>query len=156
MSPAAFLAAGYLLSQPVLGGDGGGAGASQADLPSRNPTAALLRSAVLPGWGQFYNDEPVKGLVMGGVELGLLALLVGEHIAAESARYDFAESGDPADEERYISHRENRLDLIWLTSAAWLYGMLDAYVDAHLFGFVQENERFEKDIGIGAALFLRF
>lgn len=157
MIPAAVLAAGFLLSQPLLGGgDARSSGDDRDAPPFRDPTTALLRSAVMPGWGQFYNDEPVKGLVLGGIELGLLALLVEEHIATERARDDFIESGDPADEDRYLSHRESRLDLIWLTSAAWLYGMLDAYVDAHLFGFVQENERFEREIGIGAALVLLF
>ena len=33
----------------------------------RNPGTALLRSAVFPGWGQFYNDEPLKGVFFGHV-----------------------------------------------------------------------------------------
>lgn len=115
----------------------------------RNPGTALLRSAVLPGWGQFYNDEPLKGIVFGTLELGLLSWLITEHFAAEEARIN---NDDPA----YQIHRQRRLDLIWYTSAAWLFGMLDAYVDAYLFSFSTENEVFERETGIAAAVFINF
>ena len=116
---------------------------------TKNPTGALLRSAALPGWGQFYNDEPIKGLLFGSVELGLLSWLIVEHLASEEARH----SGD---EPAYELHSQRRLDLIWYTSAAWLFGMLDAYVDAYLYSFDSEDEEFEKETGIGAAVFFRF
>ncbi|NOQ21720.1 MAG: hypothetical protein GQ565_03580 [Candidatus Aegiribacteria sp.] len=115
----------------------------------KNPGAALLRSAVLPGWGQFYNDEPLKGILFGTLELGLLSLLIAEHIASEEARNN-------NDEPAYRVHRQRRLDLIWYTSAAWLFGMLDAYVDAYLFSFSTENEVFERETGIAAAVFINF
>ncbi len=115
----------------------------------KNPTGALLRSAVIPGWGQFYNERPVKGIVMGSVELGLLGWLLAEHLAALEAR----SSGDDAS---YLRHVSRRLDLIWYTSAAWLFGMLDAYVDAYLYSFETENEVFRKETGLGAELFFRF
>lgn len=115
----------------------------------KNPTGALLRSFVLPGWGQFYNDKPIKGLLFGSVELGLLSWLIVEHLASEDARH----SGD---EHAYEAHSQRRLDLIWYTSAAWLFGMLDAYVDAYLYSFDSENEEFEKETGIGVSVFFRF
>lgn len=122
----------------------------------RSPTGALLRSAVLPGWGQFYNDRPLKGLLLGSLEIGLAAWLILEHLAAEEARKAFLESGDPADEAAYEAHSRRRLDLIWYTSGAWLYGMFDAYVDAHLYAFEEENEEFERKVGIGVRLGVRF
>ena len=115
----------------------------------RNPGAALLRSAVLPGWGQFYNDEPLKGVLFGTLELGLLAWLISEHFASEEARNN-------NDEPAYQLHSQRRLDLIWYTSAAWLFGMLDAYVDAYLFSFSTENEVFERETGIAAVVFINF
>lgn len=41
--------------------------------------AAAFRSVVLPGWGQSYNNEPVKGLLLGGstIALGLTTAVVG-------------------------------------------------------------------------------
>jgi hypothetical protein len=122
----------------------------------KSPSGALLRSSVLPGWGQFYNDEPFKGVILGTVELGLMTWLISEHIQAEDARTDFLLSGDPADEARYEEHSQRRIDLIWYTSAAWLYGMLDAYVDAYLYSFDTENRSFERDAGIGVVVFIPF
>ena len=123
-------------------------------IEKRSPSGALLRSAVLPGWGQFYNDEPVKGVILGVVEVGLLSWLITEYIQAEDARNDFLVTGDPADEARYEEHAQRRLDLIWYTSAAWLYGMLDAYVDAYLYSFESENRSFERDAGIGVVVYI--
>lgn len=123
-------------------------------IEKRSPTGALLRSAVLPGWGQFYNDEPFKGIVLGAAEIGLLSWLVTEHIQAEDARTAYLETGDPDDLARYERHSGRRLDLIWYTSAAWLYGMLDAYVDAYLFSFDAENRSFERGAGIGVVVYI--
>jgi hypothetical protein len=114
---------------------------------TRNPAGALLRSAVLPGWGQFYNQRPFKGIVLGSIELGLLGWLIAEHVASEDARMS-------NDQPAYDQHSQRRLDLIWYTSAAWLFGMLDAYVDAYLYSFSTENEVFERETGIGAAFFI--
>jgi hypothetical protein len=135
-----------LLAQPESSGDSLGAPAEP--IPSRNPTGALLRSAVLPGWGQFYNDEYAKGILLGAASTGLLTWLLMENGAANSARDDFEETGDPAFEQDYETHKQRRLDLIWYTSAAWLYTMLDAYVDAHLFAFDIENDNYGKISGI--------
>jgi hypothetical protein len=116
-------------------------------IEKRSPTGALLRSAVLPGWGQFYNDRPVKGLVLGSIELGLLGWLISEHIASEDARR-------AEDDQSYQLHSQRRLDLIWYTSAAWLFGMMDAYVDAYLYSFSAENDVFERETGIGMAIYV--
>ena len=127
-----------------------------------DPAGALLRSAAIPGWGQVYNREPLKGVLLATAELGLLAWLVTEHSLASQARDDYRRTGDPAYEESYERHSDRRLDLIWYTSAAWLYGMLDAYVDAHLYGFARENEDFLREIDggnelvVGGAVFIEF
>jgi hypothetical protein len=123
----------------------------------------MLRSAVLPGWGQVYNDRPLKGVILGSAELGLLAWLLVEHSLAERARDDFRRTGNPFYEDSYELHSARRLDLIWYTSAAWLYGILDAYVDAHLYGFHRENSDFVRETGdpreatgVGAVVYIRF
>lgn len=117
-----------------------------------DPTGAALRSAVLPGWGQLYNRRPLKGVIMFAVESGLLAWLLVEHFEAEEARDMYYRTGDPFYEREYDRHSQRRLDLIWYTSGAWLYGILDAYVDAHLYSFYRENERFRGEVGLGLEL----
>jgi len=87
--------------------------------------------------------------VFGAVELGLLGWLLRENALAEDARLE-------GDDAAYTTHRQRRLDLIWYTSASWLLGMLDAYVDAHLYSFDAENGEFERETGIGVSLRLLF
>ncbi len=41
----------------------------------RNPSVAVLLSGVLPGAGQMYNGETIKGLIALGVTLGILAAI---------------------------------------------------------------------------------
>lgn len=45
--------------------------------PGKNPTTALILSIVLPGVGQFYNDDVKKGLVMLVLSLVLAATCIG-------------------------------------------------------------------------------
>lgn len=129
--------------------DSGIVALEDSEIEYRSPTGALLRSAVLPGWGQFYNEQPIKGILYGIVEIGLLVWLISENAAMDDAK----EAGDI---QAYDLHYETRLDLIWYTSGAWLIGMLDAYVDAYLFSVEAENSNFESEIRVGGAVYIHF
>ncbi len=116
----------------------------------------MLRSLALPGWGQFYNREPVKGLIYGTCELSLLAALLYNHHEAQNARDMYSETGLQYWEDQYDVHSDLRRDFIWYSAGAWLLGMLDAYVDAYLFSFEAENRKFEGDTGFRAGMVLNF
>ncbi len=120
----------------------------------RNPSGALLRSFVMPGWGQFYNNEPGKGLIYGAIELGLLGMIFYENDKSEYAREMYQATGLISWQNSYDFHSSLRRDFVWYTAGAWLVGMLDAYVDAYLFSFDAENKRFDENIGFsfGAAI----
>jgi hypothetical protein len=122
----------------------------------RNPQGALLRSLVLPGWGQIYNDKPIKGLVYGIVELGLLGLVFYEDGKAEYARENYMETGLSSWRNNYDTHSSLRRDFIWYTAGAWVVGLLDAYVDAYLFSFEAENRRFDGNVGFSAGAVVNF
>ena len=102
---------------------------SAATLPSAH--GALLRSAVLPGWGQFYNGRPVKGLFFGAASATALTLVVVEH-----RRIRFAPT--PEEHQNRTARRNSRLLYFALSVAL---AAIDAYVDAHL-----------ADFGAGAAM----
>jgi hypothetical protein len=116
----------------------------------------MIRSLVLPGWGQFYNEEPLKGLFCGAFELGLLGTVLYENDKAADARAMYMETGLPQWENSYDYHSGLRRDFVWYTAGAWLLGMLDAYVDAYLFSFEAENRKFEGDAGLSAGLVFHF
>ncbi len=106
-----------------------GLSAEAATLPSVH--GALLRSAVLPGWGQFYNGRPVKGLFFGAASAAALTSVVVEHRRIRSAP-------TPEEHQDRTARRNSRLLYFALSVAL---AAIDAYVDAHL-----------ADFGAGAAI----
>lgn len=47
----------------------------------RTPEEALFRSLVAPGWGQFYNQAPTKGMLFGGLFYGTVVSALGLGVA---------------------------------------------------------------------------
>ena len=94
-----------------------------ATLPSAH--GALLRSTVLPGWGQFYNGRPVKGLFFGAASATALTSVVVEHRRIRSAP-------TPEEHQDRTARRNSRLLYFALSVAL---AATDAYVDAHLADF---------------------
>ncbi len=114
------------------------------------PTEALWRSGVLAGWGQFYNDEWFKGVLMLGAELATVYGIVyhADQAAIErriAESYFNSASTQPDSEwnsrlgsehlQNFEDHRVAYETHIWLTALVVVYSMLDAYVDAHLYDF---------------------
>jgi len=104
------LIAGLLFAQPSW---------SAESLPDslssdRRVRSAVLRSLVLPGWGQFYNGKRIKGSVIAAAGL------------ASSVAYVVQRNqiNDPDVHTRNI--------YFFTTIGVVLYSMADAYVDAHL------------------------
>jgi hypothetical protein len=123
-----------------------GADSSVVRLPNERkvkPFFVMARSAVVPGWGQVYNRQPLKAIVVVAGEGFLVSRIVHElhaqndaidRIAAaypDTPEYDAA----VADE---LTHRNKKIDWIWWTAAAHLVQMADAYVDAHFINFDAE------------------
>lgn len=126
------------------------------EIEYRNPQGALLRSLVLPGWGQFYNEEPGKGLFYGVLELGLLGLVFYENDKSEYARNMYAETELIYWQNNYNTHSSLRRDFIWYTAGAWVIGLLDAYTDAYLFSFEAENSKFDNDASFSLGAVVNF
>jgi hypothetical protein len=130
----------------------------------------MLRSTVLPGWGQATNHAWIKVAVVVAGE-GFLAYQAYDAWQAEldatdnanrmaQAAADAGNNGDDgsaaiytdrynqylADSERY---RNTKVNMIWWTAVAHLFQMVDAYVDAHFRNFDAEF-RSEASGGPGA------
>jgi hypothetical protein len=128
-------------AQPVLGSR-----PARADSVHRSkPFYVMLRSAVIPGWGQAYNDKYLKaGIVLAGE--GALAFQVLQERKRENQAVDreiaiLQSGGDPTDPAFILAqndeetHRNKKINWIWWGIAAHLLSMMDAYVDAHLATF---------------------
>ena len=98
----------------------------------------MLSSAVLPGLGQVYNGRRLKVVVM----VGFMSFYAGNVIINWRAHKKFealsdleVEGTDAWDLDNRLSefHEETAIDYLWWSCATWLIGVLDAWIDAHLY-----------------------
>jgi hypothetical protein len=101
----------------------------------------MLRSGLIPGWGQAKNGRWLKATIVAGIEVALF-----ERLHFEQGRIDYycdrASELPCEDQEKYDyymskveRHEGHRKDFIWWTSLTILLSMGDAYVDAQLRDF---------------------
>jgi len=136
-------AAGQLAAAPEGGVDGRGPvlAATRGDSTpggassGPGPAQALVASAAYPGLGQLLNDSEYKAALVGGVEAFLIARLVLEDRRTRHALRLYNETQDSRYYDEYSSSFDTRQTLIWWVVVAALYGIADAYVDAHLVSF---------------------
>ena len=114
-----------------------------------NPKVAARRSAIIPGWGQIYNDSWWKvPLLYGGFGLAIHFIGVNEKLHQEFLdRYEAELLEDAPNQNRLRIYsrnadtsRRNR-DMVILTMVGiYALQIIDATVDAHLKGFnVDDN-----------------
>ena len=82
-------------------------------LKVKNPSLAW-KIGLIPGMGQFYNNQYIKGVLFLGIEAKL--------IHSFSANF-------------FNSTIGKRNDIAWLLLGMYIFGLLDAYVEAHLSTF---------------------
>lgn len=92
-----------------------------SDQPVKSPWGAVLRSAILPGWGQVYNEKYLKGALALAINGALLWQV-----------FDYHDQWQSTGQQNY---RDKRNLYTWYWGLAYLLTMVDAYVDASLFGF---------------------
>ena len=109
-------------------------------IESKSPMGAVWRSAVIPGWGQFYNESYWKVPIVLGVSGFLIYGMITEqqNFADYSDRYDASITEDnPTGNlllKRYREfYRNNRDTYGWWLLVTYLLQLADAYVDASLF-----------------------
>jgi hypothetical protein len=96
---------------------------AETSFPS--PNGVLIRSALIPGWGQWANGQKLKSLIVFGLEAGL---------AANAAVQDSRMWKSKTDDEKEF-YRNNKSLSIWWFAGVYLLNCLDAYVDAELRDF---------------------
>jgi hypothetical protein len=94
---------------------------------SKNPKVAFYYS-LIPGLGQIYNGKWIKSAMIVGLE-------IAAYVAWTENRdiYKHFENKDyPLRKRRYL---EKRNKYAWWIGFIYVYGMIDAVVDAHLYQF---------------------
>tara|TARA_B100001173_G_scaffold312108_1_gene331691 strand:- start:1447 stop:1878 length:432 start_codon:yes stop_codon:yes gene_type:complete len=101
----------------------------------KDPKVALKRSLTMPGAGQIYNDQKIKGYTLMAGQI--LALWSFNENRKKYNNYDDSYANS---KEHYLRER-NRF--AWIAIGLYFYSVLDAVVEAHLDNFdeiVEESD----------------
>jgi hypothetical protein len=110
-------------------------------LAKKNPGTATLLSAMLPGAGQMYNTSYWKVPIILGLGIYFVSYYLDSQRRVEDYRQQYAASllvtpgGDPtllALRDFYIGERDT---FVWYFFILYFLNIVDAYVDASLYGF---------------------
>ena len=106
----------------------------------KSPWGALGRSAILPGWGQYYDENywhiPVIWGLLGW--FGYQWILNNNNY--KTYRDDFIETGDNNDKLKRDFFRDQRDQFTIYIAITYLLNLVDAFVGAHLFDFSVEED----------------
>jgi hypothetical protein len=97
----------------------------------KSPKKAASSALVFPGGGQLYNGKIIKaGLILAGEVIAIInwhknSQLYNSYDANNDAEY-------PLPKHRYL---EKRNKSVWWIGFIYIYGLIDAIVDAHLHPF---------------------
>lgn len=96
----------------------------------RSTTGAIFRSALIPGWGQFYNREPAKGLLFSAAGLGSIATAATFYLKAQNANAEYGmDTMDTVDQLQVANENINIANISLMAfGAVWLLNVLDATI----------------------------
>jgi tetratricopeptide (TPR) repeat protein len=117
-------------------------------LEDKRPSAAW-RSALLPGWGQFYKGQPTRGYIYAGAFISS-AVILGISVINENKYQDrYLNSGDPEEiknnYDKYNSWSKIRRISTISTVGIWLLSFADALwsdypkIDLNITGILNSN-----------------
>jgi hypothetical protein len=108
----------------------------------KSPIGAMLRSAIIPGWGQFYNESYIKIPIIWGVSTWFIYAWITQNKNyihyQDLYNKSFLETSNPytSDYKRIRdSYRDDRDLFAIYFGLTYFLNIIDAYVDAHLFDF---------------------
>ncbi len=98
----------------------------------KSQLVALGLSAGLPGAGQFYNDEPVKGSIIAVTEVALLAAAVTFHVLGAGAEEEYNENTSETVDRRQdaMDHYELRNVMLYSAVAVYALQLVDAALNS--------------------------
>lgn len=109
---------------------------------TKSPWEAVLRSAIIPGWGQYYNESYLKIPFI----YGLGGWFIYNYIINNNSYKDYSLLYKQNYVENYRRLREfyrDQRDLFLVyTIIVYFLNIVDAYVDAHLFDFTVSEDFF--------------
>jgi hypothetical protein len=131
----------------------------------KSPMGAVIRSAIIPGFGQLYNESYWKIPIVLGVTAYLLNGYFSQNSLYATYRDKYAATitaEQPAGELVWKQYREfyrdQRDTFAWWLAISYFIQIADAFVDAHLFDFdVSDTKHAQASLSPGRLSFsIRF
>jgi len=112
----------------------------------KSPKIALTLSAVIPGAGQFYTENYLKGIIVFSAETYLMFNTINFYSDYRENRRLFRETGIDSFRIKRDIAEDNLYEFIWWDAFVYMLSLLDAYIDAELYNFemdfkVKENKK---------------
>jgi len=108
----------------------------------KSPMGALLRSTVLPGWGQFYNESYWKIPIVWGATGWFVYMWTNRNLLYKDFQSQYNKSlletshvGNEKLKKLRDFYRDDRDQFAFYIGLTYFLNLIDAYVDAHLFDF---------------------
>jgi hypothetical protein len=106
----------------------------------KSPWGAVARSAIIPGWGQVYNESYWKAPVVWGVMGWFVYVWIDNNNKYIDYKNLYSTTGISDHKEYRDFYRDQRDEFAIYLVLTYFLNLVDAYVDAHLFDFsVDEN-----------------
>lgn len=102
---------------------------------TKSPWGAVARSAIIPGWGQFYNESYWKIPVIWGTAAWFVYNWVDNNNLYNDYRSLFQSTQNEYYRRLRNFYRDQRDNFTIYLGLLYLLNLIDAYVDAHLFDF---------------------
>lgn len=127
---------------------------------TKSPWGAVGRSALIPGWGQYYNEAYWKIPIIWGF-MGWFTYLYIENnklykkygdLYKESLK-DFP-NGDPNYKLARDTYRNDRDQWALILGLTYFLNLVDAYVDAQLFDFSVSENKYYRSPQLNVKLFI--
>jgi len=106
----------------------------------KSPWGAVGRSAVLPGWGQFYNEDYWHIPVIWGFLGWFGSQWILNNNNYKTYRDNFIQTEDFNDKRKRDFYRDQRDQFTIYIAITYLLNLVDAFVGAHLFDFSVEED----------------
>lgn len=106
----------------------------------KSPMGAFWRSAILPGWGQFYNESYWKIPIIWGVSGWFVYMWIDRNNQYQNYKDLYLQSLTSFSENAGYKklrdfYRDDRDLFALYIGITYFLNLIDAYVDAHLFDF---------------------
>lgn len=92
--------------------------------------AATLRSMILPGWGQLYKNDKIKGYILVGSTTAVTLATALFHVLQKNAHDEYLKATDPniieQKYDKYNSFYKLRNNTALVAGGIWLYAFFDA------------------------------